>query len=95
MSETNILNENRINWKSIGPVVGHWNENGLRRVIDNLVIGITEAHGGNVEVVTMSLKKSEKGIDALKFSTPNTPIIGRSWNHFYSLSSIGCYSATV
>ncbi|MBA2404108.1 MAG: sensor histidine kinase, partial [Bdellovibrionales bacterium] len=60
--ETNILNENRINWKSIGPVVGHWNENGLRRVIDNLVINALKFSTPNT-LITLSLKKSEKDVE--------------------------------
>jgi signal transduction histidine kinase len=60
--ETNILNKNRIKWKSIGPVVGHWNENGLRRVIDNLVINALKFSTPNTPI-SMSLKKNKKGVE--------------------------------
>jgi signal transduction histidine kinase len=50
VDETNLSNRDRIKYQPTGAVKGQWNENGLRRVIDNLVI------------------------NAVKFSTPDSPI---------------------
>ena len=35
--EMNFTQGNRVHWVSSGSVMGHWNERGLRRVLDNLV----------------------------------------------------------
>lgn len=35
--EENFLNDNKIQVKTPGAVIGHWNSNGLQRVLDNLI----------------------------------------------------------
>jgi signal transduction histidine kinase len=50
IDELNFLHESRVNYKSEGPMVGNFNESGIKRIVDNLIT------------------------NALKYSTPNTPI---------------------
>jgi signal transduction histidine kinase len=62
VEETNFLLENRLKWKSIGPVIGYWNENALRRVMDNLVTNALK-YSKSGSLVDIDLKKDEKFVE--------------------------------
>ncbi len=54
--DSRLENPSRIVYKSIGPVVGHWNESGLRRVVENLVNNALK-FSPSESCITISLKK--------------------------------------
>ena len=56
--ELNVTHTNKIIIKSHGPCVGHWNEDGLRRVVDNLVSNAVK-YGKSNSVVTVTLTQNE------------------------------------
>ncbi|HXH30780.1 MAG TPA: HAMP domain-containing sensor histidine kinase [Bacteriovoracaceae bacterium] len=60
--EANLLHENRLKWKSIGPVLGHWNENALRRVVDNLVTNALKYSEPGTPI-DIDLKKDDKTVE--------------------------------
>jgi signal transduction histidine kinase len=54
--ELRLENPSRIAYKSQGPVVGHWNESGLRRIVENLVTNALKFSPPE-SCVTIALKK--------------------------------------
>jgi len=60
--ETNLIHENRLKWRSIGPVVGNWNENALRRIVDNLVANALK-YSLPGSLVDLELKNSGKIVE--------------------------------
>ena len=60
--ESRLENPKRIAYKSIGPVIGQWNESGLRRVVENLVNNALKFSPTN-SCVTIALKKTETTVE--------------------------------
>ncbi|MBC7396742.1 MAG: HAMP domain-containing histidine kinase [Bdellovibrionales bacterium] len=56
VDEINFVNENRIHYQSAGSVTGLWNENGLRRVVENLLINALKFSDPGSSPITLTLK---------------------------------------
>jgi signal transduction histidine kinase len=72
VDELNFLHGDRISLKSPGPVIGHWNEGALRRVIDNLIGNALKFSPEN-SAIELELKRSG-GFAELSVHNSGTPI---------------------
>ncbi len=82
VEETNFVNENRIAYQSQGALIGTWNENGLKRVIENLVINAIKFSEPQGSPITMALIKNG---DRVEFSVHNfgNPISAEERIHIF------------
>lgn len=62
VDEANFLNGNRFHYKSNGPLLGNWNENGLKRVFDNLITNAVKFSTPETEI-KIKVKVSDETIE--------------------------------
>ena len=61
--ETNFVHDNRIVFDLSGPAIGHWNEEGLRRVFDNLITNALKFSDAG-SPITLEIKQSVNKVEA-------------------------------
>jgi signal transduction histidine kinase len=74
VNEMSLSDPTRIIYKSVGPVIGQWSENGIRRVIDNLVSNALKFSPPK-SCISIQLHKTEKDVEISvhNFGDPITP----------------------
>ena len=61
IEELNFLHASRINYNSCGSIIGNYNENGIKRILDNLVSNAIKYSSSN-SPVNVYLKKIDKNV---------------------------------
>ena len=62
MNETNLSNKNRLKLTACESIIGKWNESGLRRVIDNLVINALKFSVPNSPIL-LTITQSKEAVE--------------------------------